>query len=305
MANTSPVLDASLSADAVLILDTLRSFSTPVAFTPLWNKLKGKEGCPKPARAKALLPELVKAGLVRRGGQGSRLSYWLPALEPVAHERICAALTDVPRSQAELEKHLWPTLLPGWPKSQRATLLKQLVQTGRVQQWPPLRRNINLFCVQPPQLELYLQKPVGVLAKELQKLAPKFASFGSSAAQVYELAQQLLQQALSGTSEPVPPEPTPDEAAPVAATANPEEVILAGMRQFTNSPLVSLTELRRSLSEALPDKATFDQAVMSLSRQGRVVLHRHDYPQSLSPAEQAELVNDEYGNSFIGIAFTD
>lgn len=310
MENVSP----ALTAEAALLLDTMQSFSTPVAFSSLWEKLKQREGHPKEAQAKELLAELVKAKLVRRAGKGNRLFYWLPALEPHAHERLCAALTDGPRSKAEL-KTLLPGLLPGWPPAQREAMLKLLVQTGQVYQWPPLKRNISLFSVQPPQPELYLQKPVGELASKLQRLAQQFASFGIAPEQVYELAQQLLQQALPDTTvsiqtlpdmtpplEEPPLEPVPIQPAPVEVIApSHEQLILEAMQQFTDSPLVSLTELRRSLAESLPDKTAFDQAVLELARRGQVTLHQHDYPSSLSQVEQAELVSDEYGNYYIGI----
>lgn len=318
MENASP----ALSADAELLLNTFQTFNAPVAFTPLWNTLKLRAGHPKEARAKELLLEMVKAGLVRRAGTGKRLFYWLPALEPQAQERICAALNDSPRSKAELEKNFWPSLLPNWPKTQREALLKQLVQTGRVYQWPPLRGNTKLFSVQRPQPELYLQKPVNELADKLQRLAQQLAGFGITTEQVYELAQQLLEQSLPNSAivvekpsapktpapDPVeldPAEPDPVEPDPVVVAPNHEDLILNGMRQFSGSPLVSLTELRRSLASALPDKTTFDQAVLALARQGQITLHQHDYPAGLSQAERAELVNDEHGNYFIGIAFND
>lgn len=321
MENVSP----AVSAEAALLLDTLQSFSTPIAFTPLWDKLKQREGHPKEAQAKELLPVLVKAGLVRRAGKGNRLFYWLPVLEPYAHERLCAALTDGPRSKADL-KTLLPGLLPGWPPAQRETMLKQLVQAGQVHQWPPLKGNASLFSTQPPDPQLYLQKPLRELAGKLQRLAQQFASFGIAPEQVYDLAQQLLQQSLPGNTVAVEPPPgralpieppslesavieaTPIEPLPIEPAPVPldnEHLILEGMRQFTGSPLVSLTDLRRSLAGALPAKVEFDQTVLQLARQGRVVLHRHDYPSSLSPTEQAELVNDEHGNYYIGIALND
>ena len=50
------------------------------------------------------------------------------------------------------------------------------------------------------------------------------------------------------------------------------------------------------------DKAHFDAAVLDLSRQGRVSLHRHDYPASLTPQERDELVTDGAGTYYVGLA---
>jgi hypothetical protein len=62
--------------------------------------------------------------------------------------------------------------------------------------------------------------------------------------------------------------------------------------------LVSIRELRRSMN--LPKK-DFDRAVLSLASQGKVALHHHDFPTSLSEAEREALVQDERGTYYVGI----
>jgi hypothetical protein len=62
--------------------------------------------------------------------------------------------------------------------------------------------------------------------------------------------------------------------------------------------LVSIRELRRSVVLA---KSVFDGIVLSLAIQGRVALHHHDFPSSLSPEEREELVRDEQGIYYVGI----
>jgi hypothetical protein len=66
--------------------------------------------------------------------------------------------------------------------------------------------------------------------------------------------------------------------------------------------LVPLNELWRSLKNAGWDKASFDRTVLSLAENYRVALQRHNFPTSLREEERAELVIDELGNHYVGIA---
>ncbi len=63
--------------------------------------------------------------------------------------------------------------------------------------------------------------------------------------------------------------------------------------------LIGARDLRRA---ARLEKQAFDQAVLDLARQGRLSLHRHDYPASLSPAEREDLVADGAGAFYVGLA---
>jgi DNA-binding HxlR family transcriptional regulator len=69
-----------------------------------------------------------------------------------------------------------------------------------------------------------------------------------------------------------------------------------------NGALISLRDLRRSMDFQGLDKPAFDRAVLRLADQGRVALHRHDYPWSLSDEEKAEMVPDGRGGYYVGIA---
>jgi len=48
-------------------------------------------------------------------------------------------------------------------------------------------------------------------------------------------------------------------------------------------------------------KKDFDRAVLSLASQGKVALHHHDFPTSLSQAEREALVQDERGTYYVGV----
>jgi hypothetical protein len=64
---------------------------------------------------------------------------------------------------------------------------------------------------------------------------------------------------------------------------------------------LSLTEVWASLGAQKKAKADFDRAVLSLYKDGRVYLDRHDHPLRLSDAERRDLVFDGSGNYYVGI----
>ena len=65
---------------------------------------------------------------------------------------------------------------------------------------------------------------------------------------------------------------------------------------------LSLIEVRASLgAQKGKAKAEFDQAVLSLYKNGQVYLDRHDHPLRLSDAERRDLVFDGAGTYYVGI----
>jgi hypothetical protein len=65
--------------------------------------------------------------------------------------------------------------------------------------------------------------------------------------------------------------------------------------------LLSVRELR---SRTGLKKSDFDEVATTLAKNEVVVLHHHDWPESLKSNERAELVQDIRGNSYVGLAFT-
>lgn len=89
-----------------------------------------------------------------------------------------------------------------------------------------------------------------------------------------------------------------------ASEARPDDVDLpALMRRIEpgtdRGALIGTRDLRRA---ARLEKSLFDRVVLELARQGRVSLHRHDYPASLSETEREELVTDGRGTYYVGLA---
>lgn len=97
-----------------------------------------------------------------------------------------------------------------------------------------------------------------------------------------------------------------DEALAASRHADPRKVIVLRSALDVRPDarlqvLVSLTDVRRRAS--LP-QAVFDAAVLELAAEDAIILHQHDHPAGLSPAERAQLVADERGNHFIGLVWT-
>jgi hypothetical protein len=95
----------------------------------------------------------------------------------------------------------------------------------------------------------------------------------------------------------------PAPAAGAAGGAAPTHAeLLDAMRkvepQAAHGAMVSLRDLRRSLPGV--SKEGFDKAVLSLGRAGKIDLHEHDLPSSLTPAQRADLVAGEGGRHYVG-----
>jgi hypothetical protein len=87
-----------------------------------------------------------------------------------------------------------------------------------------------------------------------------------------------------------------------AAPANARGVFLSALRALAaKHPAGTLLPLRELRHSTTLDKVTFDQTAIALSREGKVILHHHDYASSLAPDERAALVRDG-GTFYVGIA---
>lgn len=138
----------------------------------------------------------------------------------------------------------------------------------------------------------------GLLAptlKALAKVMPELEAQGVPRQQVADVLLETLGLApvQAGRARPANGEEREDRRSTLL------DALGAVQAERPGQALLSLREVR-ARSEL--DKATFDSIVLQLSREGSVTLHRHDHPASLTAAERAELVCDDRGSFFIGIA---
>ena len=118
---------------------------------------------------------------------------------------------------------------------------------------------------------------------------------------------------VSSHPEPNRTSDEPAEETPASAGSSPTQTrnlsshgYLSGWSKLFRPPPMErwfrLRDLRRSMDFQNVDKSAFDQAVLRLADQGKVALHRHDFPAGLSTEDRAELVTDATGDFYVGIA---
>ena len=116
----------------------------------------------------------------------------------------------------------------------------------------------------------------------------------------------LAPRAEPDIDEPAEESPASPGIKPHAEEESLESRILERMVEVVpaaaNGALVSLRDLWDAMQVQVPDKSSFDRAVLRLAEHGRVALHRHDLPGELRDEERAELVPGGNGVFYVGIA---
>lgn len=254
------------------------------------------------ARVKTALKlplELVEITLKELVAQG-RAHLWQPAktshyclFDPRAavREIILKALSVGPLTERELIEWVRKKL-PQYSATHLREDLSPLLLSRRVLEHPRYGKMKARYGLNPPDPGPYLEKAV----MEVKAVHKFLSPFEISLDTIFQALGQALGPS-DGTAA-VSRGRTGEEAPP----ANAERAILEGITRLQplgqRRALVSIRELRRSLRLA---KSDFDTAVLSLALKGRVALHYHDFPSSLSPEEREELVRDERGTYYVGI----
>jgi hypothetical protein len=195
-----------------------------------------------------------------------------------------------PQTQANLRKSVkWLS------DTQFAQLFESLRAARELRPQPPVGgKRGELFGNRPPTPGPYLKK----LGTELAKIVETLTAAGVSREDLRRACVELIEAAgvpFGGAESAVRHSP------PAVQPESPD--LIALMKRLEpgaeRGALVGTRDLRCA---AGLDKAHFDSAVLELSRQGRVSLHRHDFPASLSPEERDELVTDGAGTYYVGLA---
>jgi hypothetical protein len=226
-----------------------------------------------------------------------RLHLWQPGkasyfclCEPreTALETILNALAAGPLTEKELVASVRKRL-PGY---QVMDLKEHLSYSKQAYEYPKYGKVKIRYGLQPPEPGPYLGKAM----QEITALQRLLAPFRISLEAIYGALGRELGLARE-TREPSKELPKGEIALPDA-----EPLLLRAITRLQpfgqRRALVSIRELRRSMGLA---KSVFDRVVLSLALQGKVALHHHDFPSSLSPEERDELVRDEQGTYYVGI----
>lgn len=254
------------------------------------------------AKIKAALKlpmEVVHSALDRLVGDG-RVHIWQPgktvmytSLDPAeaARKSILTAIAEEPLDEKAIVAAVRKRL-PGFGAKHLREHLFPLAQSGKIKEHPRFGKTKARYATKPPEPGPYLAGAV----KEVKAVHTLLATFQISLERILEALGREL--GLEGRAPRAEGKGSEDRRGSDEAERQVLEGIVRLQPLGQNRALVSIRELRRSLGLA---KSRFDRAVFSLALQGKVALHQHDFPSTLSPEEREELVKDEQGTYYIGI----
>jgi hypothetical protein len=272
---------------SVVLPDLILSFMTK---SRVATASKIKTGLKLPLEmVETALDELVDKGRLYLWQPGKAPYFCLSEPRKAARETILNALAAGPLSEKELIGWVRKRL-PGY---QVKDLREHLSYSKQVYEYPKYGKVKTQYGLEPPEPGPYLGKTIQDITAVQRLLAP------------FQISLEAIHEALGHElglehEKRAPSWERPQEQ---SASRDAEPLILQGITRLQplgqKRALVSIRELRRSVSLS---KSLFDKAVLSLALQGKVALHHHDFPSSLSPDERDELVRDEQGTYYVGIA---
>jgi hypothetical protein len=294
-----------LGADVLkIVVKALAQSGEPLNAEAIWKQI------PKSLRPrkKAAFFELLerKAGdgslwkLAPFRGKAERYSH--QPLEQYAKQVVLAEMGDKPITENTLKKKISKRL--GSPTDHELqAMLDRLVADGSLSRIE-IRKKAQYFS-RRTNLNVFFASAFKAFKKKVDELADKIAESGIPR----DAALRSVGEMLGDWLQPAELSPAPNGATPRVPAAGAEQLpfiaprddgsvddrildAIAELCAATRSPLVSAARLRRSLELHFADKAAFDRAVLNLSRQGKIALHHHDYPYSLSADEREALVTD-------------
>jgi hypothetical protein len=266
-----------------LLLKTLERSEEPLTASQLQKGLTG------PYRRRTdliekLLEELVEHGRIHPfpPSRGKR-RYWSRDFDQYSRSRLLKLLEKRSSTRTELRNGL-KTVLKGRPSGMFKQLLDELMADGQAHKLP------SFVGSRTERFSARTADPQDYLRAALKSIYEKLEKEGVSRAQVDEAALQMMQPA-------APVGPSPEEI---------ERLIVDGMIRIepkaASGALVSIRDLRRAMRDQVPAQHDFDRVVLRLADQGRVALHRHDYPGGVSAEERAGMIPDGQGSYYIGVA---
>lgn len=166
-----------------------------------------------------------------------------------------------------------------YPRTEAAALVAQLITERRLYEDPPWGRKRKISTTAPdperyrPQLE-----------KELTPILEKYAALGIT-------PQAVVDRMCSQTSR----RPHVSVAALIGEALSRIEP--------RKGLVVAVSKIRHAPELEGVSKPDFDAAAMQLFSERRVFLHHHTAPHTLTAAERDDLIADERGNFYVGIAW--
>ncbi len=272
------------------ILELLAASETPLSAKDLVKQLAPT--FPNPAaEVESALANLVTAGQISEIPSSKKKSppaYWLGTRTDWGKNVVRRLVqTKGPQPEAAVRKSL------GFlTEDEVGQLIQSMMDRKELYRHPPFGTVKSAqLSAHPPSPEPYLQSCAELLKSAVTTLR--------SANVPDEQIRRSLVQLFESTGIPFRA-PASSASGPLTSSSVDLESLLKQLEPGAErGALVGIRELRRVAR--LP-KMEFDQAVLNLSRQGRLSLHRHDFPASLTSLERDDLVQDGNGVYYVGVA---
>lgn len=298
----TPVETAAVTLDEAL-RTKLESAPAPLKFKDV------AKGLPRPRKVTAaalepevrrLLDEEVRLGraFACPSGKKGEMRYWARDEKHLLREKALE-LAASPLALAALKTKLGK--VTGADGAFAEPLLRELIGEGRLHEHAPAKRGAALFGATPPAPpppwweQAKHQKKLEALTRSGRQLLA--AAGGSIDDLLHALRGRLLapppapaerkvaEAAPVEVSEPVP---VPAAAAPAEPPQGLADLIL---KAVANAPVVSLAELREEMPAEYRGRA-FDEAVLRLADEQRVIISQDDNPERFTEAERDRFVSD-------------
>lgn len=289
MAKKKPVSPPSLETREHL-LSLFAATTEPITASQASKLLSGPHKL-KEAEALPILDEFVAAAKLQtfppKTAKG-KPRYWDRGVSDWARLLILATVDKKgAMAKADLRKATKQV-----PEAAFETAFQGLVDARTLFEHPPLgKKKTPSYGKLPPSPDAYLKDLGAQLTKVVAQL---------SAARVPEVElRRALVQLVEATGVPFGGGAKQEAAAKPEQSVDLVSLIKRIEPAAVNGALVAARELRRAANLV---KSQFDAAVLDLARQGRLMLHRHDFANGLEPAEREELVTDGAGTYYVGVA---
>jgi hypothetical protein len=289
---TTPISTEELD----LVYRAIDQSSRPMNMTNL-KKVLPKTAQINETKLKEILISLVESRRILENPSRSTV-YWTKSLEEQAYARIVEELEKAPLMKTELMNKftaLRKHVLKGLSEKRCEALLAEWVKQKRIYKVKGFTGDVFIAQASPSARD-YVKLAINLALAKLAKKKISHELFYAEAAAVHiDLAEPE-----PGIPTQPPPAEDPTPQPPLS------QLILDEMTRIspaaTNGELISITKLREAVRDQIPEKTQFDKTLLELAESGRFVLHRHDYPSSLSQETRDALVLDDRGNYYIGIA---
>jgi hypothetical protein len=261
-----------------------------------FKKKLGPEYKKLEARALDLARGLAGRREIHRWASGATKE-WFFVADPyeTLSQVVRGALADGPLDDVALKGRVvargkgFGDLLPGW--------LKGALARGELFSYKAKAGSKKQLALEPPRPDIsaVLKTVFTALDKALVKTdaarVPREAVLAALA--------DRLGLAVPAVSEPGNPKATP----PDVLLETERSSFIRALRQLSAENVASgLLPVRDLRAQLRLEKPRFDRLALELFREELITLHHHDFPTSLSPSERQEMVEDERGTHYNGIA---